>query len=117
MGVYGYARNTTPSIDRLGASSSVFMNAHAHAPWTNPSLASMHTACTLSSIMVAKWSHRPGRQLHDPRGGPKIQRYHTEAYLGHVALWPSYGYGQGFDHTTTQSLTGKTRVKPHPQRS
>ncbi len=43
LSLYGYARSTTPYLDRLAASSVVFDNAISTAPWTLPSHASMFT--------------------------------------------------------------------------
>lgn len=43
MGLYGYARNTTPEIERVAATGVTFDRAIASAPWTLPSHASMFT--------------------------------------------------------------------------
>ena len=43
MGTYGYARNTTPSLDRFAKHAMVFESAISTAPWTLPSHASMFT--------------------------------------------------------------------------
>ncbi len=42
--LYGYERQTTPNLDRLGARSLVFEKAIAPAAWTLPSIASMLTS-------------------------------------------------------------------------
>ena len=44
LGVYGYGRDTSPQIDRLGASGVVFENAGATSSWTKPSVASLFTS-------------------------------------------------------------------------
>src|SRR5574341_2384000 len=43
LGAYGYARPTTPHLDRLAAKSVRFEYAFAPASYTAPSLASLHT--------------------------------------------------------------------------
>jgi len=43
LGTYGYARATSPALDRFAASGVVFENAFSVAPWTLPSHASMFT--------------------------------------------------------------------------
>src|SRR5574341_2693403 len=43
LGAYGYARPTTPHLDRLAAESVRFEYAFAPASYTGPSLASLHT--------------------------------------------------------------------------
>lgn len=42
--LYGYGRDTTPFLKRLGASAVVFDDCQSQAPWTKPSVASMLTS-------------------------------------------------------------------------
>jgi arylsulfatase A-like enzyme len=42
--LYGYARDTTPFLKRLGSSAAVFEDAQAQASWTKPSVASLMTS-------------------------------------------------------------------------
>jgi arylsulfatase A-like enzyme len=44
LGAYGYARATSPNLDRLAAEGTLFEAAVAQAPWTLPSLASLLTS-------------------------------------------------------------------------
>jgi arylsulfatase A-like enzyme len=44
MSLYGYGRETTPFLKKLGAVGVVFDDAHAQAPWTKPSVASLMTS-------------------------------------------------------------------------
>jgi arylsulfatase A-like enzyme len=44
LGVYGYARDTSPRIDELAARGVVFEHAYSHSPWTVPSTASLLTS-------------------------------------------------------------------------
>jgi arylsulfatase A-like enzyme len=44
MSLYGYARDTTPFLKKLGSSAVVFDAAHAQAPWTKPSVSSLMTS-------------------------------------------------------------------------
>jgi len=44
LGVYGYARNTSPHIDALARQGVVFLNAFSPAPWTKPAVASLFTS-------------------------------------------------------------------------
>lgn len=43
LSAYGYERETTPNIDRLAKSGTLFEHAYSTAPWTLPSHASMFT--------------------------------------------------------------------------
>jgi arylsulfatase A-like enzyme len=48
LSVYGYGRRTTPTLERLAASSVVFDHASSTSPWTLPSHASM---------LTGRWPH------------------------------------------------------------
>jgi arylsulfatase A-like enzyme len=104
LGVYGYYRNTTPSIDELGASSAVFLNAHSHAPWTHPSLTSIHTGMHPREHGVLKWRHILKDEHTTLAEVLKSDGYHTEAYVSLGLLKPEYGYTQGFDYYDTSVL-------------
>jgi arylsulfatase A-like enzyme len=49
MSLYGYGRETTPFLKKLGASAMVFEDAQAQAPWTKPSVASLLTSLHASA--------------------------------------------------------------------
>src|SRR5215831_8227714 len=44
LGCYGYAKPTSPNLDRFAAQSIVFTNCRAQAPWTLPSHMSLFTS-------------------------------------------------------------------------
>ncbi len=44
LGAYGYARPTSPHIDRLAAAGTLFTHAVAPSSWTKPSVASLFTS-------------------------------------------------------------------------
>jgi arylsulfatase A-like enzyme len=50
VGAYGYARPTTPNLDRLAAESTVFVNGWAHAPSTRYSMPAIATGRWPSAI-------------------------------------------------------------------
>lgn len=100
VGVYGYASNTSPTIDYLARRGAMFEHVLAPAPWTLPSHFSMLTGldpdenlltynsspCTISSdvLMLAE-------VLAD-------NQYHTAAFTGGGYVSAALGFGQGF-HT------------------
>ena len=43
LGAYGYARNTSPRIDRLASGGAVFENAVSSSSWTLPAHAALFT--------------------------------------------------------------------------
>ena len=52
LGLYGYARNTTPNLSRLAESGVCFLRAISTAPWTLPSHATMFTGRSLHELSV-----------------------------------------------------------------
>ncbi|MBD3370911.1 sulfatase-like hydrolase/transferase [Candidatus Fermentibacteria bacterium] len=49
LGCYGYHRDTSPVIDSLASSGTLWLRAQAQAPWTLPSMASIMTGQTVKS--------------------------------------------------------------------
>jgi arylsulfatase A-like enzyme len=98
MGVYGYARNTTPAVDAWAKDAVVFENAQASASWTLPGLASVltsfysstHHCWTFDSRLDPSFTTLP--EILTDAG------YDTMAVTSHVFLAPRYGLQQGFVH-------------------
>ena len=44
LGSYGYLRDTMPNVDKLAKQGVLFENAFSQAPWTLPTMASIHTS-------------------------------------------------------------------------
>jgi arylsulfatase A-like enzyme len=44
LGYHGYAKETSPAIDRLAGNGMVYTNAYSNAPWTKPSVATLFTS-------------------------------------------------------------------------
>ncbi len=59
LGLYGYERDTSPSIDRLARRSTVFTHAVAQAPNTKPPHASLFTSLYYSVERVLRYLLRP----------------------------------------------------------
>jgi len=56
LGLYGYPRFTSPTLDMLGAEGAVFEDASATAPWTLPSHTTMLTGLTPRTHQVVTFS-------------------------------------------------------------
>lgn len=89
IGRYGYGRDTTPHIDELSEDSVIFENAYVHAPWTQPSIASLYTGLHPRDHGIAQlWQVLSGAHplLTDVL---KKAGYHTEAYVATIHLSPN----------------------------
>lgn len=97
MGVYGYARDTTPNIDALAEDGVVFEEAYAPAPWTAPSVASLMTGLNPQRHGVQAPLHR--LPAHLPVLGEYLQKigYHTTAVVTNPFVSGSWGFARGFD--------------------
>lgn len=58
VGAYGYSRQTSPNIDRLAATSLLFENVYATAPYTQSSMATMLTGLSFVQHGVTGREHR-----------------------------------------------------------
>ncbi|MDH3214470.1 MAG: sulfatase-like hydrolase/transferase [Myxococcales bacterium] len=97
VGAYGYTRSTTPRIDALAASGVRFDRAYAQAPWTLPSMASLHTSlpplrhgAVGSSSVLAADVVTLAEVLRD-------SGYRTIAVVSHQFLGRKHGLSQGFE--------------------
>lgn len=108
LGLYGYSRETSPTIDALGAEGVVFETAMAQRSITRPSLVSILT----SQYPV---SHGVRSNLSPLEfDGPFISEllraagYSTAAFFGHPKLhkarWPGFEH---FDHGSDEEVTSK----------
>ncbi|MCH7872571.1 MAG: sulfatase, partial [Planctomycetes bacterium] len=100
LGCYGYARDTSPNIDRLARKSIRFENAYAQASWTLPS----HM-----SIMTSQYPHVHGVEQQGqalPESATTLAEtlsdagYLTAALISWVFVGEKYGFAQGFDQFT-----------------
>jgi len=111
LGCYGYARNTTPNIDRLAAGGVLFEQALSQSPWTLPAHASLFTSL---------YPSRHGVHQHDLalRKGDKLlaevlQRagYLTAGFVDVFLISRKYGFQRGFDRYVDQGEDEGARKK------
>ncbi len=98
LGIYGYARPTSPSLDAFAREAVVFDNAQAHSTWTLPSVASIMTSlypsshgCTRSDSALDPSFLTLGELLQDAG-------FRTAAVTNHVFLSGRHGMSQGYEH-------------------
>ncbi len=96
LSCYGHYRPTSPRIDRLAASGLVFERAISSAPWTLPSIASIHTSL-YPSEHGATGAQLPLRNELTPLA-ESLQDvgYDTTAVVTHAFVGRRYNFDQGF---------------------
>ena len=93
LGCYGYGRETSPNIDSLAASGTLYENCYSQACWTVPSMISMmsgvfvtqrETALPDGLIVLAEALHSRGLE--------------TAAFPANPTLCLDRGFERGYDH-------------------
>lgn len=95
LGCYGYYRNTSPTIDSLAASGTIFMNCLAQSSWTLPGMASIYTGLSERSHRCGQYNDRLfGLDLEMPTVSTILQEqgYSTSgfvqsSFLGVISGW------------------------------
>jgi arylsulfatase A-like enzyme len=110
LGTYGYARDTSPSIDTLAADAIRFERAYSVAPWTQPAVASLLTGLYPQSHGVEKIkavlpdAHRTLAEILAERG------YATRAVVSHLILGARFGFQQGFEAFDSSQGKGERHI-------
>jgi len=101
LSTYGYARPTSPNLDRLASQSVLFERASSAASWTLPSHASLLNG-RFPHEHHASWAHpQILQENHYPTLGQalKDQGYRTAAFSANLYWFTrAHGFGHGFDH-------------------
>ncbi|NOQ23454.1 MAG: sulfatase-like hydrolase/transferase [Candidatus Aegiribacteria sp.] len=101
LGCYGYYRNTSPCLDSLAASGTIFMRCQAQAPHTTPAHASIWTG--LSVISHGAGYHKGSDYGLDPDLPTiatvlKEKGYNTIGIVNVSILNNDFGFSSGFDY-------------------
>jgi len=97
LGSYGYARETSPNLDRLAAGGVRFARQLSQSSWTKCSMASLWTGLYPARTGVTRFEHRLADEARMPA---EILR---DAGFRTVGLWRNgwveryFGFGQGFE--------------------
>jgi arylsulfatase A-like enzyme len=105
------ARPRTPGTTHLARDGAVFVQAHTHANWTKPSVASLMTS-------LMPWQHGAvGRddvldEAHEilPE---RLERHgwQTAGFVTNGFISETYGFKRGWDHWTHSRFTGRSRAE------
>jgi arylsulfatase A-like enzyme len=103
VGYHGYARDTSPAIDALAASSIRFMNHYSHSSRTGPAVASIFTGLhPRSHGVVNPLSHFDAKGTLGDEQTTLAEilsenGYHCAGYVTNFNVSPRFGFAQGFD--------------------
>jgi arylsulfatase A-like enzyme len=96
LGCYGYARKTSPNLDRLAARGQRFERAYGTAPWTLPSTASLLTGLLPELHRATNFAApvSPDAELLAERLA--AAGYDSAAFVGNYFVQPIFGLAKGF---------------------
>jgi arylsulfatase A-like enzyme len=97
LGTYGYARPTSPNIDRLAQGSTVFDRAVAQAAWTKPSVTSLLTGSFVHRHGVVESRDALGPELPTLAEQMRAHGFHTAAFTSNPWITPEFHFDRGFD--------------------
>ena len=97
LGCYGYARDTSPGVDRIASEGARFEQHIASSTWTLPSHAALFTSlpdslhgCTDTDRVLAPEAVTLAERF-------RAAGYETAGFFSGPYLHPAFGFGQGFD--------------------
>lgn len=100
LSCYGYERKTTPGIDSLAATGTLWANCMAQSSWTLPSMTSIFTGLTERSHGAGKRDNNEYMLHPDAPFLANLMRdegYRTYAYFNVAYLDDVHGFDHGFD--------------------
>jgi len=108
--LYGYARDTTPNLKKLGAQGLVFEDCQAQATWTKPSTASLMTSLysfthgiSLDSDTIPKGATTLAEQL-------RAAGYVTASVVSNPFAGRLTGLQRGFDYMSEWAVVQRRRT-------
>jgi arylsulfatase A-like enzyme len=96
LGSYGYHRKTSPRLDELAARGVRFDRAWSQAPWTLPSMATVHTSLYPSQHRAVGAETPLSRQWVTLAEVLQNAGYRTLAVVSHLFVGSRLGFDQGF---------------------
>jgi len=97
LGLYGYERDTSPTIDDLGRYGVVFRNVVSQSSWTKTSMASLWTGTYPVRHGVLRYNHVLPEDVKLPAEIFDEAGYRTAGIWRNGWVAPNFGFGQGFD--------------------
>jgi choline-sulfatase len=94
---YGYERATTPALASLASKGIVYERAIAQAPWTLPSMASLHTGLYPAEHGAVHYDTRLPSEHRMIAQALRRSGYHTIGVVSHVFVDRRRGFAKGFD--------------------
>lgn len=112
---YGYARATSPGLDRLGARGLRFTNARSASPWTLPSHMTMLTGRWPIDHMVIEDTLALAPEVPWLPEALRAEGFATAGFVSTIYVSRQFGFDRGFDHYEDYGVSEKNNLE-HPVR-
>ncbi|MDA8019985.1 MAG: sulfatase-like hydrolase/transferase [Thermoanaerobaculia bacterium] len=97
LGVYGYSKPTSPTVDALATDSTVFERAFAPAPWTRPSCGALLTSRHPPEIGLEGMFNSLPSEIPILPQFLSNEGYRTAGVVSSVHLSAQFGFDKGWD--------------------
>jgi arylsulfatase A-like enzyme len=97
LGSWGYARDTSPTLDRLAATGVRFARHLSQSSWTKCSLASLWTGLYPARAGVTRFDHVTSSEAVMPAELFQEAGYRTAGIYRNGWVAPNFGFAQGFE--------------------
>jgi arylsulfatase A-like enzyme len=117
VGAYGYGKPTTPFVDSLARSGTVFDRAYSTTSWTLPSHVAMLTGLDNRAHQVLGDTSQIPDSVEMLAQSLQRQGIHTAGFYSGPYLQPAYGFARGFhEYVNCSTITGDpTGLETHLQ--
>jgi choline-sulfatase len=97
LGVYGYPRPTSPTLDALARNGAFFTRVVSQSSWTKTSMASLWTAATPARHGILRYQHALPEAALLPAELLRQAGFRTAGIWRNGWVAPNFGFGQGFE--------------------
>jgi arylsulfatase A-like enzyme len=97
LGVNGYERDTSPTIDALAQFGIRFADVRGQSSWTKTSMASLWTAMNPAATGVLRFNHGIAKNMPLPAEALREAGFRTAGIFRNGWVEPNFGFGRGFD--------------------
>jgi arylsulfatase A-like enzyme len=111
LGVYGYGRNTSPTLDRMAAEGIRFSRVEAQSSWTKCSMASLWTGLFPTHTGVTNFHHAVPEQATLPAEILLAAGFRTAGIWRNGWVAPNFGFSQGFETYVRPAATYPERFQ------
>jgi arylsulfatase A-like enzyme len=112
LGCYGYSRNTSPTIDRLGSEGAIFLNAIAQWPSSSPSHASIFTSTYPHTHQCFPNGAKLDTNLVTIAELLENYGYSTAAFIANPLISKEANFNQGFNSFYSQNSFDFKNMSP-----